>query len=355
MVWALWLSGVALLWRSVVVQTEQARRAKSNPGKEFRGPSRGHTSQFEGTLSGGIHSLRSGQALPTTAKYVWEGNGYYSPLIYSMLGGAWRYHLYDGLGSTRQLMLHASPYTVTDATLRSSQSMETGAAMRTPRAAQAMRASQRPSLRSTSTYSYEAFGNLMASTGTTANPYKYVGSLGYYQIYPPQAGGANLMHLGARYYMPEAGRFTAPDPARPLLHALSQYAYCDSHVPSYVDADGEQRLPFPLDLNQYENWVFQRLIGDPLDYLYGLIPEDPLTCVRRVRDEECKEHKKVYDRWQHCNVTCEISRKCLGGVWTGAAAGIWKELRDVFGAGDADWNDLGANRRGFAAARWRPL
>jgi len=125
---------------------------------------------LEGTMSGDIHSLRSGQALPTTAKYVWEGDSYYDPLVYSLIGGTCRYHMYDGLGSTRQLMLH-SDQSITD------------------------------------TYSYEAFGNLMASTGTTPNPYKYVGSLGYY------ATGSSLMHLGARYYMPEIGRFLAQDPS----------------------------------------------------------------------------------------------------------------------------------------------
>jgi len=166
---------------------------------------------LEGTLSGDIHSLRSGQALPTTAKYVWEGNthstssgqAYYSPLVYSMLGGTWRYHFYDELGSTRQLMLHASPYTVTD------------------------------------TYSYEAFGNLTGSTGTTPNPYRYVGSLGYYQIYPPQAGGPNLMHLGARYYMPEVGRFLEADPRRDeATGSRGHYVYTDDSPVSHTDPAG---------------------------------------------------------------------------------------------------------------------
>ena len=118
---------------------------------------------LEGTLSGDVYT--------TNAKYVWEGNSYYSALIYSMLGGAWRYHLCDGLGSTRQLLQHLSPYSVTD------------------------------------TYSYEAFGNVLSSTGTTPNPYQYVGSLGYYK-----SGDPHLLHVGARYYMPEAGRFLTQDP-----------------------------------------------------------------------------------------------------------------------------------------------
>jgi RHS repeat-associated protein len=140
---------------------------------------------LEGTLSGDTYT--------TLNKYVWEGGSYYDPLMYSLIGGSWRYHMYDGLGSTRQLLQHSSPYNVTD------------------------------------TYQYEAFGNLLSSTGSTANPYRYVGSLGYYQT------GNDLMHLGARYYMPEAGRFIQRDP---LPFADNQYGYVDNDPSSSVDAAG---------------------------------------------------------------------------------------------------------------------
>jgi RHS repeat-associated protein len=112
-------------------------------------------------------------------------------LVFGYIGGAWRHPLYDGLGSTRQL-IKQSDQTVTD------------------------------------TYQYEAFGNLLASTGTTPNPYRYVGSLGYYQT------GASLQHLGARYYMPESGRFAARDP----LPGASVYAYVRNSPVAAVDASG---------------------------------------------------------------------------------------------------------------------
>jgi len=164
---------------------------------------------LEGTLSGDTYT--------TVNKYVWEGASYYDSLAYALVGGSWRYYMYDGLGSTRQLMLHASPYTVTD------------------------------------TYQYEAFGNLMGSTGTTANlarsrppvggrdrhggaarphlaTYRYVGSLGYYQT------GNDLMHLGARYYMPEVGRFTGQD-ALPRQSG-GDYLYSGSSPTTRVDPSG---------------------------------------------------------------------------------------------------------------------
>ena len=82
----------------------------------------------------------------------------------------------------------------------------------------------------TDTYQYEAFGNLLSITGSTPNPYRYVGSLGYY------ATGSSLMHLGARYYMPEIGRFATPDPAG----NLNPYGYCGNRPAVSVDPEGSQ-------------------------------------------------------------------------------------------------------------------
>jgi len=138
---------------------------------------------LEGTLSG--------DTFTTLNRYVLEGNSYYDPLISASIGGANRFYLYDGLGSTRQL-------------LDSSQAV-------------------------TDTYSYEAFGNSMGSTGSTPNPYKYVGSLGYYQT------GSSLRHLGARYYMPEVGRFTSRDA---ILLGRYDYTYAGNNPVVRLDPSG---------------------------------------------------------------------------------------------------------------------
>jgi RHS repeat-associated protein len=140
---------------------------------------------LEGTLSGDTYT--------TTAKYLWEGESYYSPLISEYVSNAWRHYLYDGLGSTRQLL--DANQTVTD------------------------------------TYTYEAFGTSKGSTGSTPNPYRYVGSLGYYQT------GSSLMHLGARYYLPEAGRFMGRDPLRHLA-GLNMYWYAMGNPGNATDPSG---------------------------------------------------------------------------------------------------------------------
>jgi RHS repeat-associated protein len=56
----------------------------------------------------------------------------------------------------------------------------------------------------TDTYDYDAFGNVVGSTGATANVYRYQG-----EAFDSETG---LYYLRARYYDPVAGRFLSVDP-----------------------------------------------------------------------------------------------------------------------------------------------
>jgi RHS repeat-associated protein len=56
----------------------------------------------------------------------------------------------------------------------------------------------------TNTYSYDSFGDLIASTGTITNPFRYTG-----REFDSETG---LNYLRARYLDPNAGRFLAEDP-----------------------------------------------------------------------------------------------------------------------------------------------
>jgi RHS repeat-associated protein len=83
----------------------------------------------------------------------------------------------------------------------------------------------------TDTYSYEAFGNLMASTGSTANPYRYVGLLGYYQT------GSPVLHVGARCYAPWSGIWLQGDSIR-YVDATNRRNYVGNNPLFYSDASG---------------------------------------------------------------------------------------------------------------------
>jgi len=204
-----------------------------------------------------LESTLNGDSMTVFAKYVWEGNSYYDPLVFSLEGGAWHQYLYDGLGSTRQL-INQTDQAVTD------------------------------------TYSCEAFGNLLSSTGTTPNPYRYVGSLGYYQT------GSSLMHLGARYYMPEVGRLTSRDPLNFMGKSGTAYGYAQSRPTFYVDPFGEQELP--LDPGQWDGWVLGRIFGPQDDPYFIHFPAF------------------VWNTWGKCFVDCmdPVEQVCEAGAKEGA-------------------------------------
>ena len=126
---------------------------------------------------------------PGTLKYVWDGQNVlietdasatieavhtlepalYGNQVSQRRSGATSYYHFDALGSTLQLTDASA--TVTDS------------------------------------YLYRAFGDLVTSSGTTTNPYQYVGRLGY--AYDTDLKGHTVR---ARHYGPGMGRWLSRDP-----------------------------------------------------------------------------------------------------------------------------------------------
>ena len=124
---------------------------------------------------------------------------YADDLISMTRGGQTYWYHFDGLGSTR--MLTDESGTVTD------------------------------------TYDYDAFGNLIVKTGTTENPFLFTG-----QQYDANIG---FYHLRARYYQPEAGRFTTVDPWEGDVYApatLHRYLYTQNDPVNKLDPSGRTVL-----------------------------------------------------------------------------------------------------------------
>ena len=106
-----------------------------------------------------------------------------------------RFFLYDGLGTTRALADGAEA--VTD------------------------------------TYAYEAFGQLLATTGSSDNAYRYTGE--------QYDSGLDQYYLRARYYDQGVGRFTSMDTwmginTQPIT--LNKYLYANADPVNYTDPSG---------------------------------------------------------------------------------------------------------------------
>ena len=116
----------------------------------------------------------------------------YGNLISQRRSGVTSFYLFDGLGSTTQLASNAG--SVTDS------------------------------------YLYDSFGNVLL-TGTTANPFKYVGQSGYYL-------DLDLLryNLRARYYDPGSGRFLSRDPVEDA--GIGLYTYVENAPSNHVDPSG---------------------------------------------------------------------------------------------------------------------
>ena len=85
----------------------------------------------------------------------------------------------------------------------------------------------------TDTYLYDAFGNTVASTGSTENPYRYTGE--YYD------STLAFYYLRARFYDPRMGRFATTDPFGGLFRdpvSLHKYLYASGDPINRIDPSG---------------------------------------------------------------------------------------------------------------------
>jgi len=85
----------------------------------------------------------------------------------------------------------------------------------------------------TGTITFEGFGATIVTTGSSSNPYKFAANSGY-----RDDGDAGLMHVGARYYDAQVGRFITRDTE------LDQhpYLYCDHDPINAIDPSGHSSI-----------------------------------------------------------------------------------------------------------------
>jgi RHS repeat-associated protein len=84
-----------------------------------------------------------------------------------------------------------------------------------------------------------AFGLTVATTGSSTNPYMYNASSGY-----RNEGDAGLVHVGARYYDKQVGRFITRD----TVLTEHPYLYCEHDPVNYNDPSGHDGDHFSDDM-----------------------------------------------------------------------------------------------------------
>jgi RHS repeat-associated protein len=82
----------------------------------------------------------------------------------------------------------------------------------------------------TDTYAFDSFGSIVASSGTTTTPHKYIGN----QVYHTDKD-SGLQLLGLRYYDPSIGRFITADP---VGAESNLYNYARSNPVNRIDPGG---------------------------------------------------------------------------------------------------------------------
>jgi RHS repeat-associated protein len=84
-------------------------------------------------------------------------------------------------------------------------------------------------------YVYEGFGKIVGQEGSEVVPYRFCGLWGY-----RNDGDAGLLHVGARYYEVETGRWVQKDKLFQLntLYTYNLYVYCLNNPVNDVDIVG---------------------------------------------------------------------------------------------------------------------
>lgn len=108
----------------------------------------------------------------------------------------------------------------------------------------------------TDTYLCDAWGNPISSTGTTVNPFRWVGNIGYY--FDTATG---LYYIRARTYQPTTARWTSDDPLFAMLALAGRltrdpigytvlenglYQFIGKRLLSSIDPSGMISIAFPV-------------------------------------------------------------------------------------------------------------
>ncbi len=132
----------------------------------------------------------------------------------------------------------------------------------------------------TDSYLFDAWGNPISSSGSTGNPFRWVGRYGYYQD-----ASTGLIYVRARMYQPTVARWCSKDPIGFEGSKRNLFEYGESGPLSGIDPEG----------TIYGNWCGPLLHGQdggPIDKL----------------DIACQAHDKCLATIREFLIPCNVLR-----------------------------------------------
>ena len=140
----------------------------------------------------------------------------------------------------------------------------------------------------TDTYAYNAFGEVTARTGSTVNPFQYIGQKGYYR--DAETGEYDVRQ---RPLQALRGRWLSLDPIRPAAFK-SGYEYCSNRPLVEVDPSGFWPGSFEIDFADPP--ICAGCKGFSLRWRYK-IPESAHTVPRLLVFQRIK----TVENWRRCD------------------------------------------------------
>ena len=146
----------------------------------------------------------------------------------------------------------------------------------------------------TDTFAYWPYGEVASRTGSTATPFGYGGTLGYYT-----EGSAGRLYVRARHYSSTSGRWISEDPIGFDGGDYNLYRYAGNNPTGVVDPSGNDpckskvdpkiKKQVEQDLRSYLPRAFPRLTSSQLNHLVSL-----MMCIAQAEsnfDPKCKGSK----------------------------------------------------------------
>jgi RHS repeat-associated protein len=232
----------------------------------------------------------------------------------------------------------------------------------------------------TDTYLNDAWGNSVASTGTTVNPFKWVGKYGYYTD-----DSTGQVYVRARMYQPTVVKWTSID-AFMYLDSLNLYQYGLLSPTQQLDASGQsvtnklsiisaglcKGCGHGLAMWDYEIPVGERIPAHPVIALVQKLCYfgEEHVCEKSSLTNCCEFERtrrwnycmleylgirpnvpglnapRVWDGWGHRNSDPQFNESCLGVGWKLILAEVkafsdWRGIDNAIKQGKDGWEPAG--------------